>query len=120
MNEFNHGQLSELIYSVERDIKPAAHMIVKTEYIKDIIKHVNQNTIDIKVIYNIVDELFSEVHIFKYPHLLYIITTTEEGFLEPGKAGIHEIYRHWIQGKLFGYPENIICAFISSYLKEKD
>lgn len=103
--EYYQGQLNAYCYEVEKGTKPVALILVKTIYVDEIKQCVEEHSLRVKV--KEVNEYpeWSSAYIFKDKYLGKVIENAPE---EPSS-----IYDHWILGKLFGYSDAEIKAYVS-------
>lgn len=103
--EYYRGQLSVYCYEISKGTKPVAMIPVKTIYVEQLKEYVEKEKLYVSV-----EEVkgypeWSTVYIFRDKYLKDVIKNAPD---TP-----NSIYDHWVLGKLFGYSNADIKAYVS-------
>lgn len=102
MSERVLGTLEAYCYMVRRGGKPAANVPLQDRYLEEARAVVEQHGLQCHV-----EELapgWKTVWVYRFPHILEVIKAVRQA---PETA-----FDHWVLGKLFGYSEEAIQAFV--------
>jgi len=102
--EYARNQMSRHIMLIEKEIKPVSLAMVENEYAKSCEKLVKAQ--DLFTAMNIRGETHTAIYVFKYPCMEDVINFTLGRLCDP------KVVRRWIEGKMFGYPDEKISKFI--------
>ena len=108
MNKKREEQIEKLMHNhivlVEKEIKPVSLVMVEKEYAKSCEELVKAQ--DLYTVLNTRGETHTAIYVFKYPCMEDVINFTLGRLCDP------KIVRRWIEGKMFGYPDEKISKFI--------
>lgn len=106
MDEFTLGAIDSLAYQVERGVKPAAEVTVKTERAMEYVSFLHRNR---KVICCVeeIDGVFATIWILNDPRMWDVVLQRPKN---PKTAG-----DHFYLGALFGYSDTAILDFVERW-----
>lgn len=104
MSERAFGELEALCYMVARGGKPAANIALQDRYLAGA-----RTLIERHGLRSYTEDLepgWKTVWVYRFPHILDVIQTVRQA--------PRTVFDHWVLGKLFGYSEEAIQAFVAS------
>lgn len=104
ISEFEKGQLSEICYMIKRG-RPASTIRIQEKFVESAIEYVTNE--GLKTYTEHLDEGWKVLWIYKELYTPEIILAIREIDIEQDTA-----FYHWCLGKLFGYDDKSIRAFI--------
>jgi len=99
---YDIGRLTSELYLVKREVRPAAHITIRKECLKQALALINKQ--GLKYVSEPCGDNHFDLIVFKRRHLSQIISLLRN---------IEGPLKHWCLGKLFGYSE----AEIGRYLR---
>ena len=104
MNERILGEIDAYAYMVQQG-KPAAAIPVKIDYLTEVVEYISKIH-GSSTYHEELSEGWVTLWIYKYPHILEVIKSF--------KHSPQSTFDHWVLGKLFGYDEAAIAAFLKT------
>lgn len=98
------NQMNGHVMLIEKEIKLVSLAMIENEYVKSCERFVK--TQDLYTILNTRGETHTVIYVFKYPCMEDVINFTLGRICDP------KVVRLWIEGKMFGYPDEKISKFI--------
>jgi len=113
LSEIDQGAIINIFSTIRLETKPCSHIVIKTTKIDDFVFIFNKHNKDIHLKYyiNKVDDIWSEVYIFKYNHLIDVILFVCKHHNK------FSVFSNWLQGKMFGISETMISEYVKDNYK---
>ena len=98
------NQMNVHVMLIEKEARSVGLVMIENEYAKSCEEFVK--TQDLYTVLNTRGETHTAIYVFKYPCMEDVINFTLGRICDP------KVVRRWIEGKMFGYPDEKISKFI--------